>query len=132
MNKDEEGNVIAIRESGAFVMTDSYYMGFIHRNEQGEPLHIGQHVKARVIGSSHRRLNLSMKPRAYEEITPDAQMIIAILEHARDHKIPYTDKSDHDDIKEYFGISKGSFKRALGNLMKKSKIEQKDGYTYLK
>ncbi|MQS74813.1 S1 RNA-binding domain-containing protein [Companilactobacillus halodurans] len=132
MNKDEEGTVIAIRDSGAFVMTESYYMGFIHVNEQSEPLHVGQHIKARVIGESHRRLNLSMKPRAYEEISPDAQMIVAVLEHSIDKKIPYTDKSDPDDIREYFGISKGSFKRALGNLMKQRKIEQKDGYTYLK
>lgn len=132
MNNDEEGTVIAIRESGAFVMTDSYYMAFIYTDEQGQPLHIGQHIKARVIGSSHRRLNLSMKPRAYEEITPDAQMIVAVLEHSRDKKMPYTDKSDPDEIREYFGISKGSFKRALGNLMKQRKIEQKDGYTYLK
>ncbi|GEO77014.1 RNA-binding protein [Companilactobacillus crustorum] len=132
MNNDEEGTVIAIRESGAFVMTDSYYMAFIYTDEQGQPLHIGQHIKARVIGSSHRRLNLSMKPRAYEEITPDAQMIVAVLEHSRAKKMPYTDKSDPDEIREYFGISKGSFKRALGNLMKQRKIEQKDGYTYLK
>jgi len=132
MNNDEDGTIIAIRETGSFVMTESYYMGFIHRNEQSQPLHIGQHVKARVIGSSHRRLNLSMKPRAYEEITPDAQMIVAVLEHSADKKMPYTDKSNPDDIQEYFGISKGSFKRALGNLMKQRKIEQKDGYTYLK
>jgi len=132
LNKDEEGTVIAIRDSGAFVMTESYYMAFIYVDEQSQPLHVGQHIKARVIGSSHRRLNLSMKPRAYEEITPDAQMIIAVLEHSRDNKMPYTDKSSPDDIQEYFGISKGSFKRALGNLMKQRKIEQKDGYTYLK
>lgn len=132
LNKDEEGTVIAIRDSGAFVMTESYYMAFIYVDEQSQPLHVGQHIKARVIGSSHRRLNLSMKPRAYEEITPDAQMIIAVLEHSRDKKMPYTDKSSPDDIQEYFGISKGSFKRALGNLMKQRKIEQKDGYTYLK
>lgn len=131
-NKDEESTVIAIRDSGTFVITEDYYLGFIHVNEQDGPMHIGQHIKARAIGSSHRRLNLSMRPRAFEEITPDAQMIMAVLEHARDGKIPYTDKSDPDDIKEYFGISKGSFKRALGNLMKQRKIEQKDGYTYLK
>ncbi|WP_125767895.1 CvfB family protein [Companilactobacillus furfuricola] len=131
-NRDEKCRVIAIRNSGTFVMTDSYYIGFIHANEQDGPLRIGQELTARVIGSSHRRLNLSMRPRAFEEITPDAEMIMAVLEHARDKRIPYTDKSAPDDIKEYFGISKGSFKRALGNLMKQGKIEQKDGYTYLK
>nr|WP_225420955.1 S1-like domain-containing RNA-binding protein [Companilactobacillus keshanensis] len=131
-NKDKECTVIAIRSSGTFVITEDYYLGFIHQNEQDGPMHIGQHVTARVIGSSHRRLNLSLKPRAFEEITPDAQMIMAVLEHAVDGKIPYTDKSDPDSIREYFGISKGSFKRALGNLMKQGKIEQKDGHTSLK
>ncbi|WP_129044890.1 CvfB family protein [Companilactobacillus metriopterae] len=131
-NKNITGNVIAIRNSGAFIFTTEYYLAFLHKEEQVEPLHIGQKVEARAIGSSHRRLNISMKPRAFEEITPDAQMIMAVLEHARENKMPYTDKSDPDDIREYFGISKASFKRALGNLMKQGKIEQKDGYTFLK
>lgn len=46
--------------------------------------------------------------------------------------MPMTDKSDPGDIKEAFNMSKGSFKRALGRLMKEHKVEQRDGVTYLK
>ena len=36
-----------------------------------------------------------------------------------------------EEIKERFGISKGQFKRALGNLMRQRKIIQIDGETRL-
>jgi predicted RNA-binding protein (virulence factor B family) len=43
----------------------------------------------------------------------------------------YTDKSSPEEIQQMFGISKGQFKRALGNLMKQRRITQKDGITKL-
>ena len=36
----------------------------------------------------------------------------------------WSDKSDPEDIKATFGISKGQFKKALGGLMKAKKIKQ--------
>ena len=46
--------------------------------------------------------------------------------------MPFTDKSTPDEIKEMFNLSKASFKRALGKLMKEGRIEQSDGWTLLK
>ncbi|CAI2604617.1 hypothetical protein AKUH3B203M01_08160 [Apilactobacillus kunkeei] len=54
-------------------------------------------------------------------------MIFAVLKRSEDGKIAYTDKSTPEDIKAFFGISKGQFKRAVGNLLKNRLIEQKDG-----
>ena len=70
-------------------------------------------------------------PRAHEAIEDDAGMLLAILERTRTGSFPYTDKSDPEEIKERFGISKGQFKRALGNLMRQRKIVQVDGETRL-
>jgi predicted RNA-binding protein (virulence factor B family) len=42
-------------------------------------------------------------------IGDDAAMILTFLERAQDHKIPFTDKSDPEAIKQTFGISKGQF-----------------------
>ena len=44
-------------------------------------------------------------------------------------KMPFGDKSTPEEISEMFNMSKGSFKRALGTLMKARKITQKDGWT---
>ena len=76
-------------------------------------------------------LNLSLKPRAYEAISDDAQMILTILERSADQQINFTDKSDPEEIMKAFGISKGAFKRALGNLLKQGLITQENGVTKL-
>ena len=89
-------------------------------------------VSGRVIGvRPDGVLNVSLKPRAYEAIGDDAEMILAYLRRAKENKMPYTDKSEPEAIKEMFGISKGQFKRAMGHLLKAKLVEQKEGFTYL-
>ena len=46
------------------------------------------------------------------------------LEKLKEHgSMPYGDKSDADDIKRVFNMSKGAFKRAIGHLYKNGTIE---------
>lgn len=131
-NKEISGTVYRLKLAGTFVLTDDYYQGFIHPSERYQEPRLGQHIQARVIGiSSHGYLNLSLKPRAYEVIDDDAQMILTFLNRSPEKKISFTDKSDPEEIKATFGISKGQFKRALGHLMKAKKIKQEKGYTIL-
>jgi predicted RNA-binding protein (virulence factor B family) len=49
---------------------------------------------------------------------------------SRGGAMPYSDKSDPDDIKARFNMSKAAFKRALGRLMKENKVYQEAGWTY--
>ncbi|MCG4651119.1 DNA-binding protein, partial [Bifidobacterium longum] len=63
-----------------FAITDDYCLGFIHPSERDQEPRLGQQVSARVIGlSSHGSLNLSLKPRAYQAIGEDAQMLLEML-----------------------------------------------------
>ena len=118
-NKDIFGAVYASREVGAFVITKEYYLGFVHPSQMARPLRLGEQFKGRVVGiSQYGRLNLSTLPRAFEEIDDDAQMILMSLRRKKDKTLPFYDKSDAQDIKNYFGISKSAFKRALGHLLK--------------
>lgn len=131
-NKDTSGTIYRLRKSGSFLITDDFYIGFIHPTEREEEPRLGQRVEGRVIGvSPHGNLNISLKPRAHEVLEEDAQMILALLRKNPDHSLPYTDKSDPDAIRAYFGISKAQFKRALGRLMKARLIVQEDGFTRL-
>ncbi|BBP88419.1 hypothetical protein BsIDN1_20370 [Bacillus safensis] len=43
----------------------------------------------------------------------------------RNGAMPYGDKSDPEDIRERFQMSKAAFKRALGHLMKNDLVYQK-------
>lgn len=131
-NKDVTGTVYRLKMVGTFVLTDDHYIGFIHPTEREVEPRLGEKVQARVIGvSPHGMLNLSLKPRVHEALEGDAQMILTLLEQSPTHSLPYYDKSDPDMIRDYFGISKAQFKRALGRLMKERLIVQEDGQTKL-
>lgn len=128
MNHNLKGTVIRLKITGTHVLTDDYQLGFIHPSERDREPRLGQRVDARVIGiSSHGSLNLSLKPRAYEVIGDDAQMLLMMLQHNINQELPFTDKSDPAAIRQEFGISKGQFKRAVGHLMKAGLVQEKDG-----
>ncbi|MBD5431005.1 CvfB family protein [Lactobacillus agrestimuris] len=118
-NKNVFATVYASRSIGAFVITNDYYLGFVHESQMGRRLRLGEQFKGRVVGiSQYGRLNLSSLPRAFEEIDDDAQMILMSLRRKADKTLPFYDKSDAQEIKNYFGISKSAFKRAIGHLLK--------------
>lgn len=132
-NTNVSGTTYRLRAVGSLLITDDFYLGFIHHSERDVEPRLGEHVTGRVIGlTADGQLNISLKPRAYEEIGDDAAMILAVLKRDPAHQIAFDDKSDPQAIKDYFGISKGAFKRALGHLLKARLIEEKDGHTYLK
>lgn len=131
-NKNITGTVYRLKMAGTYVITDDFYIGFIHPSERYQEPRLGENVEGRVIGiRPDGVLNISLKPRGYEVIDDDASMLLTFLERSAEHKIPFTDKSNPDEIKQTFGISKGQFKRAIGNLLKQKRIKQENGYTIL-
>lgn len=131
-NKDIKGTVYRLKLVGTYLITEDYYIGFIHPSERYMEPRLGQVVDGRVIGvRPDGVLNLSLKPRSHEVISDDAAMILVFLERSGEKRIPFTDKSSPEEIKQTFGISKAQFKRAIGNLLKQKKIKQEDGYTIL-
>ncbi|MEC5423005.1 S1-like domain-containing RNA-binding protein [Virgibacillus sp. C22-A2] len=132
LNKPVSGRVYFTNREGTAIITEENYRGFIHHTERKQEPRLGELVSGRVIEvKPDGTVNISLRPLKQDSMGEDAD---AILEHLEknDGAIPFTDKSDPEDIRGTFNISKASFKRALGRLMKEGKIEQRDGNTYLK
>lgn len=126
-NHDITGTVYRLKLAGSYVLTDDYYLGYIHPSERYQEPRLGEVVKGRVIGvNPYGVLNLSLKPRAYETINQDAEMLKVMLEQANDHFLPFNDHSAPEDIQKHFAMSKGQFKRALGHLLKNKEITQNE------
>ncbi len=131
-NKDISGVAYRLKLVGTYVFTDENYLGFVHPSERFQEPRLGENLKGRVIGvRPDGILNISLKPRAYEVISDDAAMLLTFLNQAKDHKLPFTDKSSPEEIQQTFAISKGQFKRALGSLLKQRLIKQEGGFTIL-
>ncbi|MDN6639782.1 MAG: S1-like domain-containing RNA-binding protein [Tetragenococcus sp.] len=129
-NKNIAGTVYRLKLVGTYLLTDDYYIGFLHPSERYSEPRLGEHISGRVIGvRPDGVLNISVKPRAHEAIPDDAAMIYAYLKQKPNQEMTYTNKSSPEEIKQLFGISKAQFKRAIGHLMKQNLITQEDGVT---
>lgn len=131
-NKDTAGYVFKQRKSGSYIYTDDHYIAFVHPSEREREPRLGEYVKGRIIGLREDGvLYMSLLPRAYEILDEDAAMLLEVLKRTPNHKIPFHDKSDANEIRNQFGISKGQFKRAVGRLMKRKLVEQDETGTKL-
>lgn len=132
LNQTVTGRVYHTSREGSTIITEEHYRGFIHHTERKTEPRLGELVQARVIEVRFDgTLNVSLRPLKQHGMVEDADLILEHL-HEHDGVIPFSDKSDPEDIRGTFNISKAAFKRALGKLMKEGKIEQREGKTYLK
>lgn len=132
MNKELTGTIYRLIASGSFMISETGIRGFIHSSERKEEPRLGEKLTARVIKvKEDGSVNLSLLPRKQDALSVDAEQILTYM-RTRNGAMPFWDKSDPEDIKERFNMSKAAFKRALGHLMKQDKIYQEEGWTYEK
>lgn len=131
-NKNVHGYIYRTARVGSWMITAEGLKGFIHESQRRTEPRIGQKVEGRIIDvKPDGSVNISLLPRKQEALDEDAEKIMEYLD-LRNGAMPYHDKSMAEDIQERFGMSKGSFKRAMGRLMKEGKIYQEDNWTYKK
>ncbi len=118
-----EGYVYQINpEIGAFVAIDNLYHGLILIKDANSDIHCGEKINARVSEiRNDGKLVLSPNKKAYKEIPKDAVLILTKLNESQGF-LPFNDKTDAFVIKKEFNMSKSSFKRAVGKLLKEKKI----------
>ena len=126
------GAIYNYTDSGAFLFSKERYIVFIANKEMKERPRVGEVVTARVTYvRPDGRLNASLREAKEKALMTDSQRILELLE-SRKGRMPYSDESSPEVIRDKFQISKAAFKRALGHLLKEGRIEEKDGWTYLK
>ena len=77
------------------------------------------------------KLTVSARQKAYLQISEDAEMVLAAMEQAGG-RLDFDDKASPEKIQEELGLSKASFKRAVGHLLKERKIQLEPGRISLK
>ncbi|MEG0502337.1 MAG: S1-like domain-containing RNA-binding protein [Cellulosilyticaceae bacterium] len=127
VNQRAKGIIYNITEdNGAFVAVDNQYHGLIPVRELLGQYKTGDAVEVRVKSvRADGKLELSLRKQTFNQIEDDAQKIMAKLK-ANDGKLPVNDSSTPDRIKVELSMSKASFKRAVGRLMKKGAIKITD------
>jgi uncharacterized protein len=125
------GSIYNFTDQGAFLFTQERYIAFMHIDEIVVRPKVGEEVTARItFVREDGRINVSMKPVKQDAIDADVDKIL-ILMQGRNGKMPYSDDTAPEVVRQKFGISKAAFKRALGRLIRTNMVEQRDGWTFL-
>jgi predicted RNA-binding protein (virulence factor B family) len=131
-NKNVQGHIYRTAKVGSWIYTIEGYKGFIHESQRKQEPRLGEKVEGRVIDvKEDGTINVSLLVRKQEAQDLDAERIYEYL-MSRNGAMPYTDKSQSEDIQERFNLSKGAFKRALGKLMREGRVYQEGTWTYAK
>ena len=120
---NEEVDIIICSKSdlGYKAIINEKYWGLIYENQVFEKLRIGDKRKAYIAKiRDDDKIDLNLNKTGWEHIDEVANKILSILKE--DEFIGLHDKSNADDIKEVFGISKKAFKKAIGGLYKQRYI----------
>ena len=126
------GAIYNYTDSGAFMFSNERYIVFIDNKEIKNRPRVGEIVTARVTYvRQDGRLNASLREVKEKALITDSERILELLA-SRNGKMPYSDETSPEVIRDKFQISKAAFKRALGHLMREGRVVEQDGWTYLK
>lgn len=126
-NKLLDAIVLAKTPLGYKVVADNQYEGMLFSNEIFEEIRIGDRKKVYIKNvRKDFKLDLSLQPIGKKAKINEAEGTILQLLKEADGTLPFTYKSDADDIKKVFGMSKKNFKRTLTELIEAKKIQLLD------
>jgi predicted RNA-binding protein (virulence factor B family) len=122
-----EGQKVALRIStrtqmGFTAVINGTHKGILYKNEVFQPLKIGQEIYGFIKKvRDDKKIDLCLQKPSYKTIDALSRKIMDKLQQQGGF-IAVTDKSQPKVIADLFGVSKKTFKKAIGNLYKKRLI----------
>ena len=124
--KEGDGvDLIIYRETeiGYEVIINNLNIGLLHYNEVFRELNTGDKEKGFIKKiREDRKIDVALGEKGYNRVEGESEKILRLLKE-NDGYLPYHDKSDPEDIYNFFGMSKKTFKMTTGTLYKQRKIE---------
>ncbi len=126
-NKVLDAIILAKTPLGFKVIADNQYEGMLFNNEIFETLRIGDRKKVYIKNvRKDFKLDLSIQPIGKKAKIGESEGIIIQLLKEGEGTLPFTYKSDADEIKKTFEMSKKNFKRTLTELIETKQIQLTD------
>jgi len=130
-NKKVEAIVIKSGDEGVNLITKEGHNIFVFHKHKRKNYRIGEVAIVTITNIKDEiYYNGSLIENKVSMMDSDSKALLDYLE-SNSNFMPFNTKSNIDDIKEVFNMSKASFKRALSHLYKQRLIEIKEEGTYL-
>lgn len=120
-------------EIGYVVIINSLHTGVLHFNEIYRNISIGDKVDGFIKKiRPDNKIDVVLGKKGYQRVEDETGKVLRLLEENNGY-LPYNDKSAPDDIYDFFGMSKKTFKMTTGALYKQGKIQfAKEGILLVK
>ena len=117
---------------GMNVIVNKKFAGLIHNDDLYKEVSIGDVYKGFIKKvHANNKLDITLREIGYKALEPNANKLLNILKDNNGY-LPFHDKSNPEEIKNEFEMSKKSFKKAIGNLYKEKQIRiQADGISLI-
>jgi predicted RNA-binding protein (virulence factor B family) len=128
----ETGKAVSVRvfdlnDVGAQVIVDDRWRGIVYHDEAFRPLRRGDTAEGWITAvREDNRLDVTLRRPGHRGTLDAAELILAALEDAGG-ALPLHDRSSPDEIRRALHMSKKTFKRAVGTLMKQGRVTQTPG-----
>ena len=111
-------------ELGLKVIVDTRHAGLVYNDKLFAPEpKTGDRLRGTVVNvRPDGRIDVSLQRLGKSRFRDFAEVLYEELQAAPEGFLPFTDKSSSDDISDRFGVSKKTFKRAVGTLYREKKI----------
>jgi uncharacterized protein len=114
---------------GYVCIINNQHTGVLHSNEIYRNIEVGDKFKgfikriyqAQVDALADWRIDIAAGKPGYQRVEDETQKVMRLLAENNGY-LPYNDKSSPEDIYDFFGMSKKTFKMTTGNLYKQRKI----------
>lgn len=122
--KDAVDLVVYRRSDIGFItIINNRHTGVLHYSDVFRPLDIGDRLQGFVKAvKEDGKVDVAPGQSGYNRVEDEASRMLRLLRENNGY-LPYHDKSDPDEIRDFFGMSKKTFKMTVGALYKQQKIE---------
>ncbi|RAJ10747.1 hypothetical protein LX64_00354 [Chitinophaga skermanii] len=119
----DEVDVLIYRRTqlGFVVIINNKHIGILHTNEIYRPVDVGERYRGYIKNIKREKIDVVLGKPGYQKVEDESGKIIRLLQENNGY-LPYHDKSDPEEIYQFFGMSKKVFKMVTGNLYKQKKI----------
>ncbi|MGI4738522.1 MAG: CvfB family protein [Janthinobacterium lividum] len=108
---------------GYSVIVNGTHPGLLYSNEVFRPLRTGELLPGHLRQiRPDGKLDVRLGQAGYDEVETAANLVLAALRAKPDGRLPLGDKSLADDVYRRLGMSKKTFKKALGSLYKQGLV----------
>jgi len=109
-------------ELGYVMIINNRHTGVLHANEIFTTLHIGDRMQGFIKTiRPDNKIDVVLGKPGFQKVEDESGKILRLLAENNGY-LPYHDKSDPQQIYDFFGMSKKTFKMTTGNLYKQQKI----------